>query len=170
MPVSASIAPSSATAPLLDPTPSDVRVLLDLEVVEHVVYGFSCALDLPADEADRLINAAQDERSAWANEHEDEWIDELPIGGFGGVLEITERTAVCHGIRTPAADIVTVRQDQAHLAAAVALVAAQFDDDAMEQFEALALDAGLLRRCECGWNLDLNEVRCGQCRRPAPAS
>jgi hypothetical protein len=171
MPVTALTGPRAAPAlPLADPVPPEVRVLLDLEVTEHVVHGFSCALDLPADEAAHLVAAAQDERSCWANDNEEAWLDELPIAGAGGVVEVTERTAVCHGVRTISAETAYVRQDQARLAAAVALVAAELGDDAMEQFEALALDAGLLLRCECGWNLALDDVRCGRCRRPSAAS
>jgi hypothetical protein len=167
---SALTSPRTAPAlPLSDRAPSEVRVLLDLEVTEHVVYGFSCALDLPADEAAHLLSAAQDERSAWANDNEDAWLDELPIAGAAGVVEVAERTAVCYDVRSIPAETVCVRQDQARLAAAVALVAAQLSDDAREQFEALALGAGLLLRCECGRNLALDEVPCRTCRRTVSA-
>jgi hypothetical protein len=161
---------TSSASPLDDSEPSEVRVQLDLEVSEHVVYGFSCALDLPHDAAARLLAAGQGERSDWANDNEDAWLDELPIAGAGGVVEIAERTAVCHGVRTLPAQTAFVGQDRARLAAAVALVFAEIGDDATEQFEALALDAGLLLRCECGWNLALDEIRCDQCRRPAPVA
>lgn len=166
MSIADSTALHSTPAPALaDPEPHEVRVLLDLEVTEHVVYGFSCALDLPPDAAARLLAAAQDERSDWANDNEEAWLDELPVAGAGGVVE---RTAVCHGVQAIPAETPFVSQDRARLAAAVTLVFAELDDDATEQFEALALDAGLLLRCECGWNLALDEIRCDQCRRPAP--
>lgn len=171
MPFTDSTAPQPTTALMLaDFAPPEVRVLLDLEVSEHVVYGFSCALELPADVAGHLIAATQGERSGWANDNEDEWLDELPIAGAGGLVEITERTAVCHGVRTIPAETAYVRQDRAHLAAAVRLVSAELADEARERFEALVLDAGLRVRCECGWNLALDQTHCGKCRRPAPAS
>ena len=169
MSIAQSTAPRTATAPVhADLKPSDVRVLLDLEVSEHVVYGFSCSLDLPPDVASRLLVAAQDERSDWANDNEDAWLDELPVVGAGGVVEVTERTVICHSVRVIPIGGTCVRQDRARLAAAVALVFAELGDDAAERFEALALDSGLLLRCECGWNLDVDELRCDQCRRPAP--
>lgn len=58
--------PGQGTAPALPLAGSvspEARVLLDLEVTEHIVYSFSCALDLPADEAAHLVPAAKDERS-----------------------------------------------------------------------------------------------------------
>ena len=67
---------------------------------------------------------------------------------------------MCHGVRTIPVETACVRQDRVQPAAA-ALVTAELGGKAMEQFEALVLDAGLLLRCECGSNLALDEVRCG---------
>lgn len=50
------------------------------------------------------------------------------------------------------------------IANAVAVVFGALTDYGAEEFERIALDNGILKRCQaCGWNVDIDQTHCEEC-------